>query len=152
MSIFFFSTPFQRAIYCTSLGSTLCPTPASSESRRNLWKFTPIMQTDKGLLFKNPQPICWSLLIYKGLEAPGPVKTHLIQYTPRCFSPLVEIKYPLGDPKESVFTGQAMYHAALKVLYEITYSCTGISHISMANRKGDLVGWRLAEGYNMKKA
>lgn len=30
------------------------------------------MRTDKGSLFKNPQPICRSLLIHKGLEATGP--------------------------------------------------------------------------------
>jgi len=42
-----------------------------------LWKSSPIMQTDTGMLFKNPQPICWSLLIYKGLRAESPVKTIL---------------------------------------------------------------------------
>lgn len=31
-----------------------------------------IMWTDKGSLLKNPQPICRSLLIHKGLEAAGP--------------------------------------------------------------------------------
>lgn len=30
------------------------------------------MRTDKSSLFKNPQPICRSLLIHKGLEAAGP--------------------------------------------------------------------------------
>lgn len=34
----------------------------------------PIMQTDKGILFKSPQPICWSLFIYKDLQAASPIK------------------------------------------------------------------------------
>lgn len=57
----------------------LLPQPLSNRQWKQdpLWKFSPIMQTDIGMLFKNPQPICWSLLIYKGLRAESPVKTIL---------------------------------------------------------------------------
>lgn len=63
----------------SSSGWVISPSPFSAghESQLPFENSPPIMQTDTGMLFKNPQPICWSLLIYKGLRAESPVKTIL---------------------------------------------------------------------------
>lgn len=79
----------------TKLGMGVLPQSLSARLRRQLLalKIFPIMQTDKGMLFKSPQPICWSLFIYKGLQAASPVKTILDTYvrslasSPLCFPP-----------------------------------------------------------------
>lgn len=64
------------------LGMGVLPQCLSARLRRQplALKIFPIMQTDKGMLFKSPQPICWSLFIYKGLQAASPVKTILDTY------------------------------------------------------------------------
>lgn len=64
------------------LGMGVLPQSLSARLRRQplALKISPIMQTDKGMLFKSPQPICWSLFIYKGLQAASPVKTILDTY------------------------------------------------------------------------
>lgn len=63
----------------SSAGWVISPSPSSAghESQLPFENSPPIMQADTGMLFKNPQPICWSLLIYKGLRAESPVKTIL---------------------------------------------------------------------------
>lgn len=63
-------------------GMGTLPQSLSARLRRQplALKIFPIMQTDKGMLFKSPQPICWSLFIYKGLQAASPVKTILDTY------------------------------------------------------------------------
>lgn len=85
------------------LGMGVLPQSLSARQRRQplALKIFPIMQTDKGMLFKSPQPICWSLFIYKGLQAASPVKTILDTYARSlascllCFPLLAcRIKYP----------------------------------------------------------
>lgn len=106
---------YSRVSLCSHrLGMGVLPQSLSARLRRQplALKISPIMQTDKGMLFKSPQPICWSLFIYKGLQAASPVKTILDTYACSLASSLL------------CFPPPCLYNkASLRLPQTITFHC-----------------------------